>query len=101
MSADHGTIEGTRRLADGLDWHGMVTGTVSVAPGRRLEVRGPVCRDLVREAGSSVHLDGTVSDDADNRGGELLVHGSIGGTVHCGGGTTVIAPGAAIAGPIA
>jgi hypothetical protein len=36
----------------------------------------------------------------DNRGGELLVYGSIGGTLHPAGGMTVIDPDAAIAGPI-
>ncbi len=49
MSADRGKIEGTLRVADGLDLHGMLAGTLSVAPGRRLELRGTVCRDLVRE----------------------------------------------------
>ena len=92
MRAEHGKIEGNLRVADGLDLHDMVTGTVSVAPGRRLELRGTVCRDLVLEEGSSVHFQGTVSGDVDNRGGELLVCGSSGGTSHREGGTTVIDP---------
>jgi cytoskeletal protein CcmA (bactofilin family) len=100
MSAEHGKIEGNRRVADGLDLHGMVTGTVSVASGGWLELRGTVCRDLVLEEGSSVHRYGTVSGDVYNRGSELLVYGSIGGTLHREGGTTVIDSDAAIAGPI-
>jgi hypothetical protein len=54
MRAEHGKIEGAQRVADGLDLHGMVTGTASVAPGRRLKLRGTICRDLVLEEGSSV-----------------------------------------------
>ncbi len=100
MRAEHGKIEGTLRVTDGLDLHGMVTGTVSVAPGGRLALRGTVCRDLVLEEGSSVHLYGTVSGDVYNRGSELLVYGSIGGTLHREGGTTVIDPDAAVAGPV-
>lgn len=81
MGAEHGKIEGNLRVADGLDLHGMVTGTVSVAPGRRLEWRGTVCRDLGLEEGSSVHLYGTVSGDVYSRGGGLLVYESTGGTL--------------------
>ena len=40
MRADHGKIDENPRVADGLDLYGMVTGTVSVAPGGRLEFRG-------------------------------------------------------------
>ncbi len=68
MRAERGKIEGNLRVADGLDLHGMVTRTVSVAPRRRLELRGTVCRDLVLEEGSSGHLYGTVSGDVYNRG---------------------------------
>jgi len=100
MRAEHGKIEGNLRVAGGLDLHDMFTETVSAAPGRRLELRGTVCRDLVRQEGSSVHFQGTVWGDVDNRGGELLVCGSSGGTSHREGGTTVIDLDAAIARPI-
>ena len=100
VRAEHGKIEGNLRVTDSLDLHGIVTGTVSVAPGDRLESRGTFCRDLVLAEGSSVHLYGTVSGDVYNRAGELLVSGSVGGTLHGEGGTTVIDPDAAIVGPI-
>src|SRR5215207_11023058 len=82
MRAEHGKIEGNLRVAGGLDLHDRFTRTVSAAPGRRLELRGTVCRDLVLEEESSVHFQGTVWGDVDNRGGELLVCGSSGGTSH-------------------
>jgi cytoskeletal protein CcmA (bactofilin family) len=81
LGAEHGKIEGNPRVADGLDLHGVVTGTVSVAPGRRLGWRGTVCRDLVLDEGSSVPLYGTVSGDVHNRGGGLLVYRGIGATL--------------------
>jgi hypothetical protein len=92
MRAEHGKIEGNLRVADGFDLHGMVAGTVSVVPGRRLELRGTDCRDLVLEEGLSFHPYGTVSGEVSNRGGEPLVYGSIGGTLHRQGGTSASTP---------
>ena len=63
-------------------------------------MHGKDCRDLVLEEGSFFHLYGTVSFHVYNRGGELLVYGSISDALHREGGTTVIDADAAIAGPI-
>lgn len=100
MKTEHGKIEGNIRVEGNLDLYGMVTGNAFVAPGGALELHGMVCQDLILAEGSVVNLYGTVSASVYNRGGDLHVYGSIGGSLHRQDGNTVIDPDAVIKGSI-
>jgi hypothetical protein len=59
---------------------GMIIGTLTVGIGGYADVRGMVDGLVVRDAGRA-ELHGTCHGDASNLGGELVVKGTVGGSV--------------------
>ncbi len=61
-----------------LEFHGLVHGSVTVAPGRQLFLRGRIAGDLIvgKDAMAAVH--GTITGAVLNRGAHVYISGSAG-----------------------
>ncbi|WP_131807568.1 hypothetical protein [Mycolicibacterium wolinskyi] len=79
---ERGTIRGDVYVRDGgdLTLRGMILGTLTVGAGGYAHVHGTVEQLVVRDAGR-VELDGTCTGDARNLGGELIIRGTVKGSV--------------------
>lgn len=64
--------------ANDLEFHGQVHGSVTVAPGRQLFLRGRIAGDLIvgKDAMAAVH--GTITGAVLNRGAHVFISGSAG-----------------------
>ncbi len=90
-------IEGDFRAEEDLAFAGMVTGTLTVAPGATLELHGRAAR-LVVEPGGCAVVHGTVSGAVVNAGGVVRVHGTVGSLATDPEGSTQVLPGAVVGG---
>jgi hypothetical protein len=79
---------------------GMVTGDIIVVANGNLQLDGTCGRNLILEEGSTVFLNGTVSGNVYNRGGELEVYGVIYGRLHKDAGQTIVDSDAVIRGGV-
>ncbi len=98
MTTEHGTLHGDQQVTDELDLYGMVRGNMSAARGARVRIYGFVAGDLIVEEEANVKLYGTVTGSVRNRGGVLLIEGTVHGTLHEEAGNTTIAERAVIRG---
>jgi cytoskeletal protein CcmA (bactofilin family) len=101
-----GKIEGDLVLRGYLQLEGMVTGSVTVGMGCRLDLGGMIVGDLVVEEGGQALVRGMIGGDLINRGGIVRIDGTILGNLlpepgpNQGGGQTEISSGANIAGHV-
>ncbi|WP_394834451.1 hypothetical protein LVJ94_48935 [Pendulispora rubella] len=68
-------------MAEDLELHGVVSGTVTVSGKATLVLRGMVIGDVILEARSAVEIFGIAARDVINLGGRLRVHGTVLGKV--------------------
>ena len=90
--------EGELTVTDEYTLTGVNRGTVTVAAGGDLDLRGVVVGDLEIARGGLAILHGTVTGTVYNRGGVLAVFGTVRGTVITTDGQTEIDPNAEIRG---
>lgn len=69
-------------VSENTIFQGLVMGSITVAPGVILELRGSAAMDVILNEGSKLEIYGQVGGDVINRGG-MIVHneGDIKGTV--------------------
>ena len=82
-------------MVEDLKLKGMVTGTLFVPRGLRLELLGMVCGDLKLDPGASAEVRGMVLGSVTN-GGDLDIWGMINGSVDDVGGRSTLHPGAVV-----
>jgi hypothetical protein len=68
-------IDGSFVLDRDLCFHGLVTGSITVPRGRRLELYGTIGYDLIVEAGASALVVGTICGTLVNLGGDVDMKG--------------------------
>lgn len=96
---ENGKIEGDFLVQDDFTLNGMVTGTMTVAPGASLYLHGMCCRDLVISEGATAVVMGTVAGDLKNEG-VVELRGVVQGSVFSRGAHFQSSPSAVVRGSI-
>lgn len=71
-------IDGSHSLTTDLEFHGMVTGTLTVPTGREVRLHGLVTGDLIIEKGAKALVAGMVNGTVVNHGGDVRIDGMVG-----------------------
>src|SRR4051812_17149947 len=97
MNTYHGRMQGPADIEDDLAFYGHLDGSASVAEGVKLQFHGIMTGNLTIEPEALVELRGRVHGSVTNRG-RLIIYGQVGGTVtdEGAGRTTSMWPGAAM-----
>ncbi len=77
MDYQNGKVEGPRRIEADLEFHGMITRGVTIAPGVHFILHGMVTGDLIAETTSRVIVHGMVNGLVRNEGAHVEIHGMI------------------------
>jgi len=96
MQSENGMLKGDIQVEHDLQLNGMVTGSVTVLRGAHFRLNGTACKDLIVEAGSSAEVNGRVSGNVVNVGGDLVIRGVIDGSLKTVSGSTQTDPSARI-----
>jgi len=99
MRVENSKVNGDLKIDDEVTFNGSVSGNATIMPGGRVILNGKVGQDLILEKDSKVELFGYVSGNIYNRGGELVVHGTIDGAIYKSG-IIIIHPEATLKGKI-
>lgn len=65
-------------LSHDVEFHGLVTGSVTVPPGKRLRLHGRIAGDLVVQANAYAAVYGSVTGAVLNQGAEVTILGRAG-----------------------
>ena len=98
MRSIHHKVDGNLRVDTDLEIFGMIDGDLTVAPGGTVHLLGMCTGDVIIEIQGHLRLDGTVIGNVTNRGGEIVVLGTIRGILREEAGVTTVAPGAVVGG---
>ncbi|MGO4570113.1 hypothetical protein AB4Z52_35065 [Rhizobium sp. 2YAF20] len=71
-------VDGSITLDRDLRFYGLISGSLTVPKGRRIELHGTVNHDLIVEAGATALIYGSVGGTLINRGGDVSVWGTVG-----------------------
>lgn len=99
MRVENSKVNGDLKIDDEVTFNGSVGGSATIMPGGRVILNGKVGEDLILEKDSRVELFGRVSRNVYNRGGELVIHGTIDGAIYKSG-IIIIHPEATLKGKI-
>lgn len=80
MKFESGTIEGNISIADDLNLLGTVKGSITVAFGGKLYLRGTCTNNLIVQPGGIAFIFGTVGNDVHNAG-TVELEGTVNGNV--------------------
>ncbi|HWA68984.1 MAG TPA: hypothetical protein VG821_04005 [Rhizomicrobium sp.] len=85
-----GLHEGDMRLANDLEFHGRVTGSVTVPAGRRLRFHGNISGDLIVQRNAQAAVYGSIAGAVLNHGAAVNILGMAGSVRNMGETATVL-----------
>lgn len=96
LQIENGKIDHPIQVDGPLALYGMALCNIHVLPGGKLSLFGMACDGVTVEAESWAILNGTVTGDVVNNGGDIFISGLVNGRVVQNAGSTVVHPNALV-----